>query len=120
MKKKLLAMALVTVLTAGLVACGGGSSSGAGTDTAASDASGAELLAKSWDTIYVDYEMMVDGNAGGWLADNPVEGPIEQVELRVVDAVRPRPYYNADDLRMRESLGVYPPEVFHRTIGIAI
>ncbi|MBR0505785.1 MAG: discoidin domain-containing protein, partial [Kiritimatiellae bacterium] len=60
----------------------GGSSSGAGTDTAASDASAAELLAKSWDTIYVDYEMMVDGNAGGWLADNPVEGPIEQVELR--------------------------------------
>ena len=60
----------------------GGSSSGAGTDTAASDASGAELLAKSWDTIFVDYEMMVDGNAGGWLADNPVEGPIEQVELR--------------------------------------
>ena len=56
---------------------------GAGAPAAAEPASeAAELLAKSWDTIFVDYEMMVDGNAGGWLADNPVEGPIEQVELR--------------------------------------
>ena len=41
-----------------------------------------ELLAKSWDTIFVDFEMMVDGSAGAWLADNPIEGDIEDFELR--------------------------------------
>ncbi|MBQ5356361.1 MAG: hypothetical protein IIU08_10875, partial [Clostridia bacterium] len=45
-------------------------------------AAGAELLAQSWDTIFVDYEMMVDGGAGAWLADNPVEGDIEDLETR--------------------------------------
>ncbi|MBQ3859824.1 MAG: hypothetical protein II779_04790, partial [Clostridia bacterium] len=52
-----------------------GSSSGAA-------ASGAELLAKSFDTIFVDGEMMVDGRANDWLAENPVEGDIVQLEVR--------------------------------------
>ncbi|MBQ3707483.1 MAG: discoidin domain-containing protein [Clostridia bacterium] len=66
-----------------LVGGSGASAPAAETPAAAEPASeAAELLAKSWDTIFVDYEMMVDGNAGGWLAENPVEGPIEQVELR--------------------------------------
>ncbi len=45
-------------------------------------ASSAELLAKSFDTIFVDGEMMVDGSANVWLADNPVEGDIVQLEVR--------------------------------------
>ncbi|MBE6724781.1 MAG: hypothetical protein E7576_06225 [Ruminococcaceae bacterium] len=48
----------------------------------AGGSSAAELLNKSWDTIFVDYEMMVDGNAADWLAENPVEGPIDALEFR--------------------------------------
>jgi hypothetical protein len=59
---------------------GGGAAPAA--ETPAAEAGGTELLAKSWDTIFVDYEMMVDGSANVWLADNPVEGPIEQLEVR--------------------------------------
>ncbi len=67
-----------------LVPAGGASSEPASSEPASSEpaSSGAELLNKSWDTIFVDYEMMVDGGAGAWLADNPVEGDIEQLETR--------------------------------------
>ena len=57
-------------------------SASAGESDSAAEASGTELLNKSWDTIFVDYEMMVDGNAGDWLAENPVEGPIDALEFR--------------------------------------
>ncbi|MBR4206868.1 MAG: laminin G domain-containing protein, partial [Clostridia bacterium] len=42
----------------------------------------AELLNKSWDTIYVDDEMMVDGSANVWLNDNPVSGDISTLRVR--------------------------------------
>ncbi|MBQ3706663.1 MAG: hypothetical protein II889_02035, partial [Clostridia bacterium] len=41
-----------------------------------------ELLGKSWDNIYVDGEMMVNGGADGWLNDNKVEGAISELEVR--------------------------------------
>ncbi|MBQ4351477.1 MAG: discoidin domain-containing protein [Clostridia bacterium] len=63
-------------------AAGGASAGTAEAEEAPAAATGAELLNKSWDTIFVDYEMMVDGSANVWLADNPVAGPIDQVEVR--------------------------------------
>ena len=53
-----------------------------GAAPAAQTTSETELLAKSWDTIFVDFEMMVDGGAGAWLAENPIEGDIGDFELR--------------------------------------
>ena len=41
-----------------------------------------ELLNKSWDNIFIDGEMMVNGGADGWLAENPVEGDIFQLTVR--------------------------------------
>ena len=41
-----------------------------------------ELLGKSWDNIFVDGEMMVNGGADGWLNDNKVEGAISELEVR--------------------------------------
>ena len=41
-----------------------------------------ELLNKSWDNIFVDGEMMVNGGADGWLAENPVEGDIGELKVR--------------------------------------
>ncbi|MBR4204055.1 MAG: hypothetical protein IKQ92_01110 [Clostridia bacterium] len=55
---------------------------GASSGPAAPAVEAAELLAKSWDTIFVDYETMVDGGAQAWLAENPIEGPIEVLGTR--------------------------------------
>ncbi|MBR5365279.1 MAG: discoidin domain-containing protein [Clostridia bacterium] len=41
-----------------------------------------ELLGKSWDNIYIDGEMMVNGGADGWLAENPIEGDISELTAR--------------------------------------
>nr|MCR5682586.1 discoidin domain-containing protein [Clostridiales bacterium] len=41
-----------------------------------------ELLGKSWDNIYIDGEMMVNGGADGWLAENPIEGDISELTVR--------------------------------------
>ena len=74
-----------------IVEFGGGIWAGAYTDgqvatlvagPAAAEAGPTELLNKSWDNIFVDGEMMVNGGADGWLADNPVEGDIADLTVR--------------------------------------
>ena len=56
---------------------------GAKAEAAAAAAPAApELLAKSWDNIFVDGEMMVNGGADGWLASNPIEGDIASLGVR--------------------------------------
>ncbi|MBQ2546119.1 MAG: hypothetical protein II557_07510, partial [Clostridia bacterium] len=54
----------------------------AGAAAAEEPAGPTELLGKSWDNIYVDGEMMVNGGADGWLNDNKVEGAISELEVR--------------------------------------
>ncbi|MBE6723580.1 MAG: LamG domain-containing protein, partial [Ruminococcaceae bacterium] len=41
-----------------------------------------ELLNKSWDNIFVNGEMMVNGGADGWLAENPIEGEVNELTAR--------------------------------------
>ena len=54
-----------------------GEGSASGTAPAAT-----ELLNKSWDNIFIDGEMMVNGSANVWLADNPIEDDIFQLTVR--------------------------------------
>ncbi len=41
-----------------------------------------ELLNKSWDNIFVNGEMMVNGGADAWLAENPIGGEISELTVR--------------------------------------
>ncbi|MBR4896220.1 MAG: discoidin domain-containing protein, partial [Clostridia bacterium] len=42
----------------------------------------ATLLSQSWDNIFVNGEMMVNGGAGAWLAENPIEGDVSELGAR--------------------------------------
>ena len=99
MKKKLLAMALVTVLTAGLVACGGGSSSGTASsgDAAAPAASSGDA-----DIRLVNGKIEVDtalkNAAAAYEAETGVKVAIESMGggVNIQDTLKG--YYQADNM----------------------
>ncbi|MBQ1847390.1 MAG: hypothetical protein II135_05235 [Clostridia bacterium] len=51
---------------------------GTGSETPAS----ASLLNKSFDTIFVDGEKLIDGKADSWLTENEIKGEIDAIEVR--------------------------------------
>ena len=64
--KKILAIAIVAIMTVALCL----------------SANATSLVGNSFDTIYVGEEMLVDGSAGAWAEENPIDREIQTLRVR--------------------------------------